>query len=63
MKQQWHSRPLEVRVFDRCDECGELKEDVRERVNHWPKFAVVCCATCFADLSGDFSDPAADFLL
>jgi succinylarginine dihydrolase len=26
---------MQVRVLDRCDECGELKEDVQERVNYW----------------------------
>jgi hypothetical protein len=25
--EKWHSRPLQVRVLDRCDECGELKEE------------------------------------
>ncbi|MEA3129923.1 MAG: hypothetical protein QOF46_1718, partial [Paraburkholderia sp.] len=23
--EKWHKRPLQVRVLDRCNECGELK--------------------------------------
>jgi hypothetical protein len=52
---QWRSRPLVVRVLDRCDECGELKEDVRERVNYWPNITAVCCATCFSEMTGEYS--------
>jgi hypothetical protein len=49
----WRSRPLQVRVFTRCDECGELKDDVEKRVNHCLNIAVVCCAKCFAQTSKD----------
>jgi hypothetical protein len=31
--EQRRSPPMQVRVLDRCDECGELKEDVQKRVN------------------------------
>lgn len=54
---------MEVRVFDRCDECGELKEDVLKRESHWPKFAIICCASCFSELIGDCSGPTADSAL
>jgi hypothetical protein len=48
---QRYSRPIQVRVLDRCDECGELKEDVQERVNYWPTITAVCRAKCFAELT------------
>jgi hypothetical protein len=51
--ERWRSRPLQVRVLTRCDECGELKDDVRERVNYWPNIKAVCCAACFAEMTGD----------
>jgi hypothetical protein len=44
---------LEVRVLDRCDECGELKEGVSKRVSYWPNISAVCCAPCFADMTGE----------
>jgi hypothetical protein len=50
---------MQVRVLDRCDECGELKEDVQERVNYWPTITAVCCAKCFADMTGECSGFAA----
>jgi hypothetical protein len=53
--QQWRSRPLQVRILDRCDECGELKENVHKRVNYWPTIAAVCCEQCFAEMIGEAS--------
>ena len=53
--EQWRCRSMQVRVLDRCDECGELKEDVQKRVNYWPKIAAVCCAKCFAEMTGECS--------
>jgi hypothetical protein len=49
--ENWRNRPLQVRVLDRCDECGELKEDVRKNVSLWPNITAVCCATCFAEMT------------
>ena len=49
--EQWQRRPMQVRVLDRCDECGELKEDVQKRVNYWPRITAVCCAKCFAEMT------------
>jgi hypothetical protein len=57
--EQRRSRPVQVRVFDRCDECGELKEDVQKRVNYWPNITAVCCAKCFAKMTGECSRFAA----
>ena len=51
--EQWRSRPMQVSVLDRCNECGELKEDVRKRVNCWPKITAVCCAKCIAEMTGE----------
>ena len=51
--EQWRRRSMEVRVLDRCDECGELKEDVQKRVSYWPNIAAVCCAKCFVEMSGE----------
>ncbi|CAB3803000.1 hypothetical protein LMG28614_05718 [Paraburkholderia ultramafica] len=53
--ERWHSRPMQVRVLDRRDECGELKEDIRKRVNSWPNLTAVCCARCFAEMIGECS--------
>ncbi|ACD21555.1 hypothetical protein Bphyt_7270 (plasmid) [Paraburkholderia phytofirmans PsJN] len=47
--EKWHKRSLQVRVLDRCDECGELKEDVQKRVSLWPNITAVCCAMCFTE--------------
>jgi hypothetical protein len=47
----WRSRPLQVRVLIRCDECGELKDDVQKRVNYRSNIAAVCCAKCFAEMT------------
>jgi hypothetical protein len=57
---EWRSRPLEVRILDRCDECGELKEDVHQRVNYWPNISAVCCAQCFAEMTGEDGAPVSD---
>jgi hypothetical protein len=57
--EKWRRRPLQVRVLDRCDECGELKEDVRKRVNAWPNITAVCCANCFVEMTGECSGSAA----
>ncbi|TCK84316.1 hypothetical protein B0G74_9155 [Paraburkholderia sp. BL9I2N2] len=57
--ERWRSRPMQVRVLDRCDECGELKEDVQKRVNYRPNITAVCCAKCFAEMTGDWSGCAA----
>lgn len=54
-REQWHCRPMQVRVMDRCDECGELKEDVQKRNNYWPNIAAICCAKCFAEMIGKCS--------
>lgn len=53
--ERWSSRPMQVRVLDRCNECGDLKEDVQKRVNYWPNITAVCCAKCFAEMTGDSS--------
>jgi hypothetical protein len=53
--EQWHRRSMQVRVLDRCSECGELKEDVQKRVNYWPNIAAVCCAKCFAEMPANGS--------
>jgi hypothetical protein len=53
--EQWRRRPMQVRVLDRCDECGELKEDVKKRVNYWPNITAVCCAKCFTEMTSGFS--------
>jgi hypothetical protein len=53
--EQWHSRPMELRVLVRCDECGELKEDVRKRVNYWPNITALCCAKCFTEMTDECS--------
>ena len=50
--ERWRSRPLQVRVLTRWDECGELKDDVRKRVNYRPDIWAVCCAECFAEMTG-----------
>jgi hypothetical protein len=47
--ERWRSRPLQVRVLTRWDECGELKDDVQKRVNYWPDISAVCC---FAEMTG-----------
>ncbi|MFM0631174.1 hypothetical protein [Paraburkholderia xenovorans] len=49
--EQWHRRPMEVRVLDRCNECGKLEIDVRERVSLWPNITAVSCAKCFAEMT------------
>jgi len=54
-REQWRCRPMQVRVLDRCDECGELKEDVQKRTNYWRNNAAICCAKCFAEMMGKFS--------
>src|ERR1700675_4668859 len=53
--EQWRCRSMQVRVLDRCDECGELKEDVQKRVNYWPNIAAGCGAKCFAEMTGECS--------
>ncbi|MFM0200688.1 hypothetical protein PQR53_12525 [Paraburkholderia fungorum] len=53
--EKWHKRPLQVRVLDRCDECGELKEGVRKQVSLWPNMTAVCCAECFAEMTTECS--------
>lgn len=59
MKAQWRARQLQVRVLDRCDECDELKDDVQKRENYWPHITAVCCAECFAEMTGEDSGFAA----
>lgn len=51
--EKWRSRPLQVRVLDRCVECGEWKEGVRKHVSVWPNIAAVCCAECFAEMTAE----------
>jgi hypothetical protein len=53
-REKWHNRTLQVRVLDRCDECDELKEDVRKHVSLWPNITAVCCADCFAEMTADW---------
>jgi hypothetical protein len=53
--EQWRSRPMELRVLVHCDECGELKEDVRKHVNYWPNITALCCAKCFAKMTSECS--------
>jgi hypothetical protein len=53
--EKWHNRPLQVRVLDRCDECGELKEDVQKHVSLWPNITAFCCAKCFAEMTAEYS--------
>jgi hypothetical protein len=48
----WNSRPMTVKVFERCDRCETLREDVKEREHtaYYPfSFAIKakCCAPCF----------------
>ncbi|MGF6701992.1 hypothetical protein OKW38_006669 [Paraburkholderia sp. MM5496-R1] len=57
--EQWRSRPLQVSVLDRCDECGELKEDVQKRVNYWPNITAVCCGKCFTAMTAQYSGSSA----
>lgn len=48
----FRNRPLEVKVFDRCDKCETLQPDVKERSSCWvPK--TVSCAGCFSKLVAD----------
>ena len=49
--ERWRSRPLEVRVLNRGDECRELEDDVQKRVNYWPHITAACCAACFAEMT------------
>jgi hypothetical protein len=49
--ERWRARPLEVRVLIRCDECGELKDDVQKRVNDRSNMTAVCCAKCLAEMT------------
>ena len=47
----FRNRQMEVKVFDRCDKCETLKDDVKERANYWPRVkATTCCGVCFAQL-------------
>lgn len=52
----WRRRPLEVKVFDRCDECETLQPDVKKRVNYWPSFTAVCCGECYSKRLAEFYD-------
>lgn len=48
----WRKRAMEVTVRTRCDECGELKENVQER-EYWTmtgKKKHVCCDGCGREL-------------
>jgi hypothetical protein len=58
--EQCHRRPLPVHVLDRCDECGELKEDVWKHVNYWPNVNAVCSAKCFAEMTEECIGPGAN---
>lgn len=46
----WWRRPVEVKVWDRCTECEQLKDDVKERQNYWPTLKATCCGPCFSRL-------------
>ena len=50
-RRRWNSRPTEVRVLDRCDECETLKPDVKERQSYYPHMKITCCGACFAQLA------------
>ncbi|MDN8081202.1 hypothetical protein QZN30_17705 [Burkholderia multivorans] len=41
---------MTTRTLDRCDECGNLREDVEERTNYWPHVVKTCCQLCFTGL-------------
>jgi hypothetical protein len=42
----WRNRPMTVKVFDLCEPCGQLLEDVHERYNYFSRTKTVCCADC-----------------
>ncbi|CAB3802985.1 hypothetical protein LMG28614_05715 [Paraburkholderia ultramafica] len=53
--EQWRSRTMQVRVLDRCDECGQLKEDVQKRVICWSNSTALCCVKCFTEMTGEWN--------
>lgn len=54
---EWRNRKLQVRVLVHCDECEQLKEDVRS--HDWPSPRFVCCSPCFSRLVADHEELAA----
>lgn len=53
-REAWNRRQVTTRVLDRCDECGKLKDDVKEREHFTGYFfsrrwdlKMTCCAACF----------------
>ncbi|CAB3809161.1 hypothetical protein LMG28614_06966 [Paraburkholderia ultramafica] len=54
--ERWRCRPMQVRILERCNECGELKDDVQKRVNRWPNVAALSCAKCFAEMTANAGD-------
>jgi hypothetical protein len=48
----WRKRAMTVRTLTRCEECGQLKENVVER-EYWTmtgKKKHTCCESCGRDL-------------
>jgi hypothetical protein len=52
-RSEWNSRPLFVAVWERCEECGELKQHVQKRAyfTGWTKHETLCCPDCFVELA------------
>jgi hypothetical protein len=53
-REAWNSRQMTTRVLDRCDECGNLKDDVKTR-EYFTGYAlgrrcdakITSCTACF----------------
>jgi hypothetical protein len=56
------NQPLKVRVLDRCDHCGQMKEEVTKHSynNFWPTWSLnmESCAECFAEAKKKAADEA-----
>lgn len=48
---EFRNRQMEVKVFDLCEPCGQLREDVKDResAGYWPKYhlKITSCAACY----------------
>ena len=42
----WRNRAVTVKVFDLCESCGQLRDDVKERYNYSSRVVAVCCYDC-----------------
>jgi hypothetical protein len=42
----WRNRSITTKVFDLCESCGQLRDDVKERYNYLPRVKAVCCYDC-----------------